>query len=668
MVSSLVFPLIFLNLLPFARANPPPPPNANHIFNAIHSSLRQWGSSLNHNGMSFFIATVPAHTPLYHGRRTDEVVVSMEWLAFEPEHALVFARPRGGGGPAGGGEPKGIFSKEKGRMGRYRNDKSRGGKELMDKFKSHEVCDEGRCFDKSRSPPPPGSMEYPHGHLPPPRPPPPHHDPRSRLDQHIIRDPSDQPHGYLHTYIPTNALRLLYIDGLSAGKTSNGTLDTQDFLLLLRNETQKDPMGPPPATHPSHERYDLSEPHPRPENPLFSEYERARELCDLSTSLWNSTIHGFLRMEGGFEIVLCSFEKQVTRSSVVAVNSTPHVGGIMGGWSYIQAVASRYQGLGRVRVRYDNFVSVFAYHGEGESQEEEDLGWDLWDKDVQSDTAMPRLTGLGRSQLEGVRGDVTRMVLDSEEEGTVDWQGVTDLVVKRYSQSLHLLHTNERVRGSRLEYAEVVAGLVRPFIDVTARDGGQETRRCVEQFVPPLSSIDLRGEHVKERRHGVDDGDDVGFLLSSRAIHAVTTRICTTLLAVHHILSDVSVDLSSIPPAPAAVQRIDELVAYLQWTTWKECKGCSDNEVCWIPIWPMGELEDHVKPTCRNESSAKGRSGYWGGRPFGGRPRPEKEIERNKVGNSAKPIKSSCGNATKGGYWSPGWIGRILRGLTMRFW
>ena len=110
------------------------------------------------------------------------------------------------------------------------------------------------------------------------------------------------------------------------------------------------------------------------------------------------------------------------------------------------------------------------------SQEEEDLGWDLWDKDVQSDTAMPRLTGLGRSQLERVRGDVTRMVLDSEEEGTVDWQGVTDLVVKRYSQSLHLLHTNERVRGSRLEYAEVVAGLVRPFIDVTARDGGQETR------------------------------------------------------------------------------------------------------------------------------------------------------------------------------------------------
>ncbi|KAJ4290997.1 hypothetical protein N0V90_010193 [Kalmusia sp. IMI 367209] len=29
--------------------------------------MRQWGSSLNHNGMSFFMATVPTGTQLYHG-------------------------------------------------------------------------------------------------------------------------------------------------------------------------------------------------------------------------------------------------------------------------------------------------------------------------------------------------------------------------------------------------------------------------------------------------------------------------------------------------------------------------------------------------------------------------------------------------------------------------
>lgn len=70
--------------------------HANHIFNAIHNSMRQFGSSLHHNGMSFFIATVPAGTHLYHsGMYDDKAVQGTEWLAFEPEHALIFTHNPG---------------------------------------------------------------------------------------------------------------------------------------------------------------------------------------------------------------------------------------------------------------------------------------------------------------------------------------------------------------------------------------------------------------------------------------------------------------------------------------------------------------------------------------------------------------------------------------------
>jgi hypothetical protein len=41
--------------------------NANYIFNSVHHAMRQWGSSLDHNGMSIFLATVPADTEFYHG-------------------------------------------------------------------------------------------------------------------------------------------------------------------------------------------------------------------------------------------------------------------------------------------------------------------------------------------------------------------------------------------------------------------------------------------------------------------------------------------------------------------------------------------------------------------------------------------------------------------------
>lgn len=63
--------------------------------------MRQWGSSLDHNGMSVFFATVPAYTEFYHGSSSSQPINGTQWLAFEPEHALNFAncgRP-GKGGP-----------------------------------------------------------------------------------------------------------------------------------------------------------------------------------------------------------------------------------------------------------------------------------------------------------------------------------------------------------------------------------------------------------------------------------------------------------------------------------------------------------------------------------------------------------------------------------------
>ncbi|GME41557.1 hypothetical protein BKCO1_320003 [Neofusicoccum parvum] len=65
----------------FSEESPAPVQNANHVFNAIHSSMRQWGSSLNHNGMSFFLASVPEGTQFYHGRSSNE----SSWRGAKPK-------------------------------------------------------------------------------------------------------------------------------------------------------------------------------------------------------------------------------------------------------------------------------------------------------------------------------------------------------------------------------------------------------------------------------------------------------------------------------------------------------------------------------------------------------------------------------------------------------
>src|ERR1700712_1779421 len=71
------------------------------IFNAVHNAMRQWGSSLHHNGMSFFLATVPKGVLLHHGNSSPLSPEDPDWLAYEIEHAENFARGGRGRGPGG---------------------------------------------------------------------------------------------------------------------------------------------------------------------------------------------------------------------------------------------------------------------------------------------------------------------------------------------------------------------------------------------------------------------------------------------------------------------------------------------------------------------------------------------------------------------------------------
>lgn len=162
--------------------------NSVHIFNAVHSAMRQWGSSYHHNGMSIIPAIVPAGINFYHGGGDSERIIGMEWLAFEVEHAEVFARSRGpprDGDKGPDGNPRGP---PRGAPGNHPSQL-----ELI----------EYQSLDALEDPSPP-------------------------------RRPIMNA-GYFHTYRTNRLLNLLYLDGMAAAKCSIGTLDTQDILLLNRN-------------------------------------------------------------------------------------------------------------------------------------------------------------------------------------------------------------------------------------------------------------------------------------------------------------------------------------------------------------------------------------------------------------------------------------------------
>ncbi|KIX06756.1 uncharacterized protein Z518_04732 [Rhinocladiella mackenziei CBS 650.93] len=510
-------------VLPYIQPNPCDDGvrNANHIFNAIHSSMRQWGSSLNHNGMSLFLAQVPAGTQFYHGSPKQEPVEGMEWLAFEPEHAINFASRMKHPPPPPPDKPG---------MMEMSLDESRSCKAGLEEHCRGHLTDhrfpqspimEGGDDRKSAPRPRPNPMEA----------------------------------GWLHTYRTKTLTPLLYIDGMSAGKCEKGTLDTQDVLLLnARNESQG----------------------------MFWERERAERLCKMAAQTWNGKIKGFIRMEAGFEIIMCSFAKNLDFLQAVRAGSIAPDGeepppddrffGDRNIWDWVQAIAARYDGIGggRVKLNYDRFVTSYHY----------DL--DLFT----GDDGLPRLENIPVSSLDKIRDDIHSMVNDWDpsinlyEEKAIDWQKVADMVVERYAKELKYLVSGALTEPE--EFFHELVRILRVFVDSDARNTTAEVDRCVAQMIP----IEY----------------DVSCSVAGRAVHSVARTICSALFAA----------FDAHVPLLDTMDNLRSLIEYLDWTVWKRCPECPLGTVCFIPVWPFGTTEDHEHPQCRNASELEGRRGYWG--------------------------------------------------------
>lgn len=524
--------------------------NAAHIFNSVHSAMRQWGSSIHHNGLGVIPAKVPKGTLLYHGARGNETPAGFEWLAFEMEHSEGFARSWrdiDGSTPArppGPPRSRGPGTAVKGNVGVGGGDD--GQRVLVDSDDDH--------------------------HAPPP-------------------DVPRALRGYFHTYRANRDLRLLYLDGMAAGKTDMGTLDTQDYLL----------------------RGVLSA-------PGFGEFDRARDICALVKS-WG--LDGVIRMEIGFEAIYCDFFDGLDRVSVLRrpwSDSVEGNGGIdMFEWA--RAVGQRYDGIGggRVRLGFGGMVSGAWYPV------------NVSNPNGRRD--MPRLGRLG----DEVRGAIMKRieeVVRGDQKGSVDWQGVVDMIVTRHGDRIEAL-AEEAADGGDEAFVSQVLAVTNTFVDYprdewdvvgVMGDIVAEARgRCVRQYLTPAAT--WKDEWTAE------DG------LIFEAVEAVVQRICGDLYAVREVLLEAQPKLAAVAFSESeissiladhqgatrkigdAVKRgrevVRELKEHLSWGMWKKCKpGCGVAEVCFVAMWPFGLKQDHYSPSCHNRTSMVGRrlrdgEGYW---------------------------------------------------------
>ncbi|KAI1419488.1 hypothetical protein F5Y12DRAFT_777496 [Xylaria sp. FL1777] len=488
---------------------------APQIFNAVHNAMRQWGSSLHHNGMSFFLATVPKGVLLHHGNNSPLSPSEPEWLAYEIEHAEGFARSRRGQPGDGPG-------------------------------RKHDSMLDGTYRDISE----------------------------------VVDDANDGTYGYLHVYRTTRAMRYIYIDGMGAGKTSMGTLDSQDLILRSKawlNDTEQGPWAPE----------QVGKEHPKTPpggSGPKDEHQRAADLCELAQK-WD--LDGTIRMEAGFEIIQCDFSDGLEQVQALQRPDDSESGPshrVFGGLEHLRGLAERYQGIGSTRtiIDYSSMVSAFFFPV------------NLTNPDPKRQD-LPRLNSDELDGLAGIKNYLENMIPERNGQlsRTVDWQDVTDMIVARYADRLKFMA--EEVHTLELMASEITF-LTAVFID--NEDAGnkvQEIERCTYFYlrsVLPMTEADV---------------------LVKAALETTTHRICKTLLKVRHlVVDDPEPNKESLEESMSAVKG---LVKYLNWARFKRCPPCAINEVCLIPMWPFGTVEQYNRPRCSNGTDIHGGNSYWGHEP-----------------------------------------------------
>jgi hypothetical protein len=533
--------------------------NAFQIINAVHSAMRQWGSSVNHNGVSFFVATVPEGNHFYHGRPFPGRPRGFEWLAFEVEHGYAFAQmpPNTNGEPqlappSPDNEPD-IWRWQLSNSAISETEVSpvRYGRFNVDSNDQHPLTaapdSDIEDADDGNNPKPPPA---------PPRGP--------------VRN-------FFQIYRAERPLKLIYIDGMSAGKGAWGSTDSQDLLLVSRNSTV------PP-----------------------NDWMYGKLLCELAVE-WG--IDGWVRMEFGFEIVYCDFAPGAGLE-LVSQHGSPSPSDMANAtlemmtleFEVLRAAAQRYHGMssGRIQVDWSSMVSAFSYDVNltNPNPERQDI---------------PRLAELTKQEKEDIRARL-REVVDARKDGvtpTVDWQGIVDQLITHFSDRLHNI---ARGNLSAVELSCEIGILSNPFLNYPADRNASS---------PPAAAVSLCTRLYLDdtlRKKYIWTPEDAAIYT---AIEVVAETICSSLFHIRSLLTCTESGTGDEESGLARSQEIAvALVEQLKWTNWKECGRCpKPGQICLIPMFPYGSSEDYYSPRCRGlgdmEESFKGC--YWR-RPCHGSP------------------------------------------------
>ncbi|ODV86884.1 hypothetical protein CANARDRAFT_27246 [[Candida] arabinofermentans NRRL YB-2248] len=380
--------------------------------------------------------------------------------------------------------------------------------------------------------------------------------------------------------------KLIYLGGASAAKTSTGEMDTQ--FLLSQIENYED----------------------------FDEGVGAKEICAWGKA--NGGLDGIIRLEIGFEIIICDFYEKLELVSdlrmtnltntlgfpVEKFDSLPEDGDedasslikrdeeknvddsnaqrshvidileAMTGYEQYEAGKRVYDGDQRILLDFSKFVTP------------------LNKTYLDPDTYTRRIDKLPSDLKKEILNDVKNMLqTPNDPYSSTNWQVITYGIVEKFgpmllnlNSSLHIYdsHHDLGILGTNL--TTYTFNFIRRYLKEPEYELTDELKKfAIWDYAHPLQPLKSKADHliwnsIVEVQTVVLEAVNEVYLLGKKLIN--------------HSYNDGALDENIDHLIIETKAKLDELLAILDWSVFYQCTNvCKSNEICFIPTWgpsPLG--------------------------------------------------------------------------------
>lgn len=406
----------------------------------------------------------------------------------------------------------------------------------------------------------------------------PHHDSTNGVHQVSSKFSLPLGNAFLYTFRNTKPLdKLIYLDGASAAKTNTGEMDQQSILMRQKNVDER-----------------------------VDEYKAAEVICEWGKEFG---LQGIIRLEIGYEMVLCDFHDGIELAANVSLNNVTDLAHLpyekpvpetpletkreklLDGWSsfnsweHLKAGGGVDDGEHRIVLDFSNMVTPL------------NLTW------INPDPYKRRIHNLSEPAKEAIISDVRKGLVEPVDPfRKTDWQLLTRRIEEKFAPLFMLLQTSFRVFEENLKEGDLSEVLESAVSDLT---------RITFNFVRRYSNNNIKDQKAKEEQAFKDAIKDYAFhtfpiatkadSLVFSSLYRVTTEVVGSLFDIYYTTREMLHDIY-VEPSTARHEEfkktllqkqkdLSDLLGVLRWSIFTRCSNsCAWDEVCYSPTWGPGPM------------------------------------------------------------------------------